>query len=185
MFAKRKTSEEQFKEFSQCIRKNKRMVEREKNKISKQGIDLKSKLKQFIKESDMDNAMMISQSLIRNKKTLQNFSSMITKLDELYNNIVLMKAKYGVTQALKISGKMMAQLNKSISLEEINNIIKQFSFENEQSEVRDEMIDDIMGTAVEDEEIDDEITKQIHSIFNDANIEMPEEFHNKLIMLSS
>lgn len=181
MFGKRKTPDETFKEFRSTIRKNTRMIEREQTRLDRQVIDLKNKLKKYVNEHDDDNSMMIAESIVRNKKAKRNFSAMITRLDSLYNNIILMKAKYGVTEALKISGNMLAELNKAISISEINNIIKKFTFENENAEIREEMIDEVMDEAVSEDDINAEIATEMHSVFNEFNIPMSDEIKQRIM----
>lgn len=177
MFKPKKLSmEEQLKEFRMGARRTMRRINREVDGLNRKEIELKKKIKDYIKNNEQQVAVNVARDLIRNRHAIIKFHNITAQLDSIVTKVSLMKAEHGVFEALKLSGAMMKNFNDSINLNQLNMIMNQFNMQEQATEMKSEIIDDIMDSGTE-AEVDDAIANEMIGLFGEMKIEIDDKMH--------
>ena len=91
-------------------------------------------------------------------------------MDSILIKVMHMKAEMGVTNALKQAGFMMRAFNNSVNLVQLNAIMQQFMQQNQISETKSEMIDDIINEGVSEEDVESTMVESMVGVFKEMNI---------------
>jgi charged multivesicular body protein 3 len=170
LFSKKQTPDEQFREFRKNIRKTNRLIDREIRTLQNKEIEIKNKVKTFVKQDENKAAVTIVKDMLRNRQAVSKFRNLQVQMDSILIKVMHMKAEMGVTQALKQAGFMMNAFNNSINLVQLNAIMQQFMRQNQISETKSEMIDDIINEGIEDEDIESTMVETMMKTFKELGV---------------
>ena len=170
LFGKKQTPDEQFREFRKNIRKTNRLIDREIRTLQNKEIEIKNKVKTFVKQDENKAAVTIVKDMLRNRQAVSKFRNLQVQMDSILIKVMHMKAEMGVTQALKQAGFMMNAFNNSINLVQLNAIMQQFMQQNQISETKSEMIDDIINEGIEDEDIESTMVETMMKTFKELGV---------------
>jgi hypothetical protein len=174
--AKKPSMEEQLKEFRMGARRTMRKIDREVNILNNKELELKKKIKDYIKNNEQQVAVNIARDIVRNRHAIIKFHNITAQLDSIVTKVGLMKAEHGVFEALKLSGAMMQKFNNSINLNQLSAIMNQFNMQDQATELKTEMIDDIMDSGTE-AEVDDTVAFEMLNLFNEMKIPVDDKLH--------
>lgn len=170
LFDKKLNPNEQFREFRANIRRTNRMIDREIRTLQTKEIEIKNKVKNFVKNNENRAAVMLVRDLLRNRGAITKFHTLQVQMESILIKVMHMKAEMGVTNALKQAGFMMKAFNDSINLVQLNAIMQQFMRQNQVSDVKSEMIDDIINEGIEDEDVEATMMETMIGVFKEMNI---------------
>ena len=170
LFGKKQTPNEQFSEFRKNIRRTNRLIEREIRILQNKELEIKNKVKAFIKQDENHAAVTIVKDMLRNRQAVSKFRNLQVQMDSILFKVMHMKAEMGVTNALKQAGFMMRAFNNSIDLVQLNAIMQQFMQQNQISETKSEMIDDIINEGIEEGDVESTMVETMMSVFKEMNI---------------
>ena len=172
MFGKKQSPDEQFREFRKNVRKTNRLIDREIRTLQNKEIEIKNKVKEFVRQDENRAAVTIVKDMLRNRQAVSKFRNLQVQMDSILIKVMHMKAEMGVTNALKQAGFMMRAFNNSINLVQLNDIMQQFMQQNQISETKSEMIDDIIDEGIEDGDVESTMVETMVGVFKEMNIPM-------------
>ena len=181
LFGKKKLSpDEQFREFRKNIRRTNRLIDREMRTLQTKETEIKNKVKTFIKNDENKAAVTLVQDMLRNRAAISKFRILQVQMDSILIKVMHMKAEMGVTNALKQAGFMMKAFNDSVNLVQLNAIVQQFMKQNEISDIKSEMLDDIVNEGIEEGDVEDTMVQSMCSVFNEMGIPVTEKLHEAI-----
>ena len=172
MFGKKQSPDEQFREFRKNVRKTNRLIDREIRTLQNKEVEIKNKVKEFVRQDENRAAVTIVKDMLRNRQAVSKFRNLQVQMDSILIKVMHMKAEMGVTNALKQAGFMMRAFNNSINLVQLNAIMQQFMQQNQISETKSEMIDDIIDEGIEESDVESTMVETMMGVFKEMNIPM-------------
>lgn len=170
LFGKKQTPDEQFTEFRKNIRRTNRLIDREIRTLQNKEIEIKNKVKSFVKQDENRAAVTIVKDMLRNRQAISKFRNLQVQMDSILIKVMHMKAEMGVTNALKQAGFMMRAFNNSVNLVQLNAIMQQFMQQNQISETKSEMIDDIINEGIDEGDVESTMVETMMNVFKEMNI---------------
>ena len=161
MFGKKKTPQEQAKEWKQTIRTQRHMIERQSRKIEREEDRLKLKVKDMIKKGQGDACMPLVAELANSKKARSKFLKACTQLDSLIRQIDLQLAQVKVAGCFQKSTEITQMMNQMVKLPEIQATMQKLQMEMEKSGVTEEMLNDAMDTMDDTSPEDQELATKL------------------------
>lgn len=182
LFGKKQLSpDEQFREFRKNIRRTNRLIDREVRTLQSKETEIKSKVKNFVKDEENKAAVTLVRDMLRNRAAISKFRVLQVQMDSILIKVMHMKAEMGVTNALKQAGFMMKAFNDSVNLVHLNAIMQQFMKQNEISDIKSEMMDEIVNEGVEEGEVEDTLVESMLSVFNEMGVEVSPKLHEAMM----
>ena len=172
LFGKKLSPDEQFHEFRKNIRRTNRLIDREIRTLQNKEIEIKNKVKEFVRQNENRAAVTIVRDMLRNRQAVSKFRNLQVQMDSILIKVMHMKAETGVTNALKQAGFMMRAFNNSINLVQLNAIMQQFMQQNQISETKSDMIDDIINEGIDDGDVESTMVETMMNVFKEMNIPM-------------
>lgn len=172
LFGKKLSPDEQFKEFRKNIRRTNRLIDREIRTLQNKEIEIKNKVKEFVRQDENRAAVTIVKDMLRNRQAVSKFRNLQVQMDSILIKVMHMKAEMGVTNALKQAGFMMKAFNQSVNLVHLNAIMQQFMQQNQISETKSEMIDEIINEGIEDEDVEATMVETMMKTFKELGVPM-------------
>lgn len=182
LFGKKQLSpDEQFREFRKNIRRTNLLIEREVRILQRKETEIKSKVKNFIKDEENKAAVTLVRDMLRNRAAISKFRVLQVQMDSILIKVMHMKAEMGVTNALKQAGFMMRAFNESINLVQLNTIMQQFMKQNEISDIKSDMMDEIVNEGIDEGEVEDTILENMISAFKEMGVEVSPKLHEAMM----
>lgn len=182
LFGKKQLSpDEQFREFRKNIRRTNLLIEREVRILQRKETEIKSKVKNFVKDEENKAAVTLVRDMLRNRAAISKFRVLQVQMDSILIKVMHMKAEMGVTNALKQAGFMMRAFNESINLVQLNTIMQQFMKQNEISDIKSDMMDEIVNEGIDEGEVEDTILENMISAFNEMGVEVSPKLHEAMM----
>ena len=180
LFGKKTDPNEQFRNFRANIRKTNRMIDREIRTLQNKEIEIKNKVKTFVKNNENKAAVTLVRDMIRNRNAVSKFHMLQVQMESILIKVMHMKAEMGVTNALKQAGFMMKAFNDSVNLVQLNAIMQQFMRQNQISEVKTEMVDDIINEGIDEDDVEQTMVETMINVFNEIGVPMNDQLHQTL-----
>ena len=180
LFGKKTDPNEQFRTFRANIRKTNRMIDREIRTLQNKEIEIKNKVKTFVKNNENKAAVTLVRDMIRNRNAVSKFHMLQVQMESILIKVMHMKAEMGVTNALKQAGFMMKAFNDSVNLVQLNAIMQQFMRQNQISEVKTEMVDDIINEGIDEDDVEQTMVETMINVFNEIGVPMNDQLHQTL-----
>ena len=105
----------------------------------------------------------MAKDLVRTRNTCKKFMIMKANIQAVSLKITTLKSNYAMAQAMKGVTKAMQTMNKKMNLPEIQKIMMEFEKQSEIMDMKEEMMDDAIDSALGDD--DDEVEGYISYIF--------------------
>ena len=172
--------DEQFREFKKNVRRTNRLIEREVRVLQNKEVEIKSKVKTFIKNEENKAAVTLVRDMLRNRAAVSKFRILQVQMDSILIKVMHMKAEIGVTNALKQAGFMMKAFNDSVNLVQLNAIMQQFMRQNDISDIKSEMMDDIVNEGIDEGEIEDTMIQNMVGVFNEIGVPVTEDLQKAM-----
>ena len=98
LFGKKQLSpDEQFREFRKNIRRTNRLIDREVRTLQSKETEIKSKVKNFVKDEENKAAVTLVRDMLRNRAAISKFRVLQVQMDSILIKVMHMKAEMGVT----------------------------------------------------------------------------------------
>lgn len=98
---------------------------------------------------------MMAKDLVRTRNACKKFMLMKANIQAVSLKITTLKSNHAMAQAMKGVTKAMATMNKKMNLPEIQKIMMEFEKQTEIMDMKEEMMDDAIDSALGDD--DDEV----------------------------
>eukprot|EP00825_Cyclidium_porcatum_P009611 TRINITY_DN1490_c0_g1_i5.p1 TRINITY_DN1490_c0_g1~~TRINITY_DN1490_c0_g1_i5.p1 ORF type:complete len:225 (+),score=61.06 TRINITY_DN1490_c0_g1_i5:257-931(+) len=158
-----KTPQQLIKEHTRTINKLRREFQKEINQLEMNNQKIKKDMENMIKKKEpKNNVKIIAQSLLRNN----NFITKYQRLDAQLGNMIFQLQATGATTTLvdvmKSMNQILGKVSNNIDINNIQNVIEQFTQQVDQHEALGEQISDMLNmneTEIEDAEVDKQIAQ--------------------------
>ena len=97
----------------------------------------------------------MAKDLVRTRNAGKKFMLMKANIQAVSLKITTLKSNHAMAQAMKGVTKAMATMNKKMNLPEIQKIMMEFEKQSEMMDMKEEMMDDAIDSALGDD--DDEV----------------------------
>ena len=130
----------------------------------------------------------MAKDLVRTRNAGKKFMLMKANIQAVSLKITTLKSNHSMAQAMKGVTKAMATMNKKMNLPEIQRIMMEFEKQSEIMDMKEEMMDDAIDSAMGEDDDEIEGDKIVTSVLEELGIEMTGElasnFNNFNIFIS-
>mmetsp|Transcript_21150 Transcript_21150/g.42671 ORF Transcript_21150/g.42671 Transcript_21150/m.42671 type:complete len:224 (-) Transcript_21150:98-769(-) len=170
------------KPLKEVLRENKRMInravrelDREKAALEREEKKLTIEIKKMAKEQQMGAVRIMAKDLVRTRAYITKFIEMRSHLQGCALKLQTVKSQQAMAEAMKSTTKAMMKMNKAVDAPAINKMMAEFEREN----MKSEMMQEIMGEALDDALAEDgdaeEEDKIVAQVLDEIGISFGEE----------
>jgi len=153
------------------LRKSKRELERERNKLKRDEARVIAKIKAEAKRDPNSKAVAIlAKELVNNRNTQKRLLVSASKIDSVGHRMTSAAATMKMTQAMGVAAKTMTTMNAQMDPAKFSKMMQQFSMANEKMETASEMMDDLMDEF--DGDMEDEVDEITSGVLAEIGIEV-------------
>lgn len=163
------------KETRKEVRSNQRDLDREMRELDKQEKQVVLELKQRAKtvNSSTDTTLKtLAKQLVQIRQQRDKLQGTKAQLGAMGMHATVMAAQIGATAAIGSVTESMKSANKIMDVKETTKIMTQFQRENERMEVKAEMMDDMLASAFDGDEIEEEADLLTSQVLAELGVEL-------------
>mmetsp|Transcript_18036 Transcript_18036/g.39336 ORF Transcript_18036/g.39336 Transcript_18036/m.39336 type:complete len:229 (+) Transcript_18036:313-999(+) len=178
-FAEKKTPKELAKEAQREtkreVRSSQRGMDRELRELDRQEKQLTKELKQRAKitNSGKDPALAaLAKQLVQTRKQREKIMTAKAHIGAVAMNASSMATQVAAAAAIGNVSNAMKVTNEAMNVKETTKILQEFQRENEKLEVKQELMDDALMDAFDNEDIEDEAEQVTNQVLAELGVEM-------------
>jgi len=178
-FAEKKTPKELAKEAKREtkreVRSSQREMDRELRELDRQEKQLTKELKQRAKltNNGKDPALAaLAKQLVQTRKQREKIMTAKAHIGAVGMNATSMATQVAAASAIGNVSKAMKITNEAMNVKETTKILHEFQRENEKLEVKQEMMDDALMDAFDNDEIEEEADQLTSQVLAELGVEM-------------
>lgn len=172
IFGKEKPLKEQLRENKRMITRAVRELDRETRSLQKEEQRLTIEIKKMARENQMKAVKIMAKDLVRTRQYITKFIEMRSQLQGCALKLQTVKSHAAMAEAMSATAIAMKKMNKAVDVPAINKMMAEFERENMKSEMLQEMMGDAIDDVMEnDEEEEDKIVSQV---LDEIGIDMSE-----------
>eukprot|EP00554_Chaetoceros_debilis_P003876 CAMPEP_0194095358 /NCGR_PEP_ID=MMETSP0149-20130528/56785_1 /TAXON_ID=122233 /ORGANISM="Chaetoceros debilis, Strain MM31A-1" /LENGTH=226 /DNA_ID=CAMNT_0038781299 /DNA_START=292 /DNA_END=972 /DNA_ORIENTATION=+ len=184
-FRKKPTATEAAKkaktETKRTVRKSQREMEREVRELEREEKKILTEIKQRAKQPGVkgmhDPALKsMAKNLVQVRNQKDKLYSSKAQLSSIGMTATSMATQVAATAAIGSVSTAMGKANQAIDTKEMNKIMADFTRQNEVMEVRQEMMDDALTDAFDNEDLEEEADQVTGQVLAELGIEMDSNF---------
>ena len=169
------TPKEQMRENKRQIRRAQRELDRERNKLQAEERKTVQELKRMAKQNQVGPLKIRARDLVRMRNQITKFYTMSSHLKSVEMRLQTMSSTQQMSETLGQASRAMVAFNKQMNLPEINKMLQEFSRENQRMEMTEEMMDDAMGMAFENEDDVEASDQVVNEVLGEIGIQIDGE----------
>lgn len=170
LFGRRKTPAEMLKEHQRALKKAIRGIEREERQLNNQQEKLKNDIRKSAKEQQMAVCRIQAKDLVRTRKHVRNMLKMKTQIQAVSLKIQTMKSTATMAEAMKGVSKAMGKMNKTMNMPQLQQVMRDFERESGIMDTKQEMMDDMIDGAMEDEDDEQEAEDMVQQVLEELGL---------------
>lgn len=174
LFGRRKTPDEILRENKRAIDRAIRDLEREKGRMEQQEVKLSNDIRKAAKQGEMDTVKIMAKDLVRTKGQVKKFNIMKANLMAISLKTATLKSQNAMSQAMRGVTQGLVRMNKQMNLPQIQRIIAEFQKQTDMVDMKEEMINDVMDEAFEEDTDEQESDQVVNKVLDELGIEMNE-----------
>ena len=171
------------KPLKEVLRENKRMItravrelDREKASLEKEEKRLTMEIKKAARENQMGSVKIMAKDLVRTRQAITKFIEMRSHLQGVGLKLQTVKSHEAMASAMQNTAKAMASMNKAVNVKTITKMLADFEREN----ARTEMMQEVMGDAIDDAMADGDTAEEEDAVVNQVLDEIGVTFGEEL-----
>uniref|UniRef100_T1GKR4 Charged multivesicular body protein 2a n=1 Tax=Megaselia scalaris TaxID=36166 RepID=T1GKR4_MEGSC len=164
LFGKRISPDEMLRKNQRALNKAIRDLDREKMKMEQQEKKIIADIKKLAKEGQMDAVKIMAKDLVRTRRYIKKFMIMKANIQAVSLKIQTLKSQNTMAQAMKGVTKAMQNMNRQLNMPQIQKILQDFEKQSEIMDMKEEMINDVIDDAMEDEGDEEETDAVVSQI---------------------
>lgn len=174
---KRKTPEEQMKEYKRGLDKTVRDLDRERNKLLTQEKKLVAEMRKMAKADQIDSVRIMAKDLVRTRKYASKFYRMKTQVQAVSLRLQTMTSTAQMQRAMTGVTRAMQAMNSQMNIPAMQQVMREFERQNEMMGMKEEMMGDAIDEVMDDDGIEEEETElEINKIMDEVGL----DFKNKV-----
>ncbi|MES1908710.1 MAG: hypothetical protein MHM6MM_001588 [Cercozoa sp. M6MM] len=174
-FGSKRDVKEIIREQKRMVDRSIRQLERERKGLERQEVKLKNDIKKMAKQNQMKPVRVMAKDLVRMRKSQEKFINLMAQLRGLSLQMTEMQSQATLQRSMHSCARSMSVLNAQMNLPMLQRVMREFAKQSEQMEFKQEMLEDTMDAAMEDEE--DEIAEDmiVNQVLDEIGISAAEE----------
>lgn len=156
LFGKRLSPEEMLRKNQRALNKAMRDLDREKMRMEQQEKKIIADIKKLAKEGQMDAVKIMAKDLVRTRRYEKKFMLMKANIQAVSLKIQTLRSQNAMAQAMKGVTKAMQSMNRQLNMPQIQKILQEFEKQSEIMDMKEEMMNDAIDDAMEDDADEEE-----------------------------
>jgi len=174
VFGEQKTMKERIREQKRMVERSVRGLERDRSNLERDEKKLITEIKKQAKAGQMRSVKIMAKDLVRIRKLQEKFVNLTAQLRAISLQMTSMASTHALTDSMKKITKSMVSLNKATNMPELNKIMKEFTKQTEQMEMKQEMIGDALDDTMDDEEDEKESEMIVNQVLDEIGVSLKE-----------
>ncbi|CAF3495204.1 unnamed protein product [Rotaria socialis] len=178
-------AKDQTRAISTQIRQEKRLIDRQINQCEREIQRLSKDIRKHASNNNREALRILAKGIVRVKHNKSQLYSANANLDTIENAVRTQLTNVKLTGIMQRSADVTRSMSELIKVEQFQSISEQFSKELIKMGIMNEMTNEVIDTALDDnnieEEIDNEVEKFLNEIFMDK-VEYPDVPVNQTII---
>jgi len=173
------------KPLKEILRENKRMInrairelDREKAGLEREEKRLIIEIKKAAKENQMSSVKIMAKDLVRTRQYITKFIEMRSHLQGCALKLQTVKSHHAMAEAMANTAKAMGKVNKAMNIPTLTKMMAEFEKENARTEMMQEVMGDAIDDALRDDDAEAEEEKIVNQVLDEIGIsfgaELPE-----------
>jgi len=175
LFGKKMTPDEMLRKNQRALNKAMRDLDREKMKMEQQEKKIIADIKKLAKEGQMDAVKIMAQDLVRTRRYTKKFMLMKANIQAVSLKIQTLKSQNTMAQAMKGVTKAMQNMNRQLNLPQIQKILHEFEKQSEIMDMKEEMINEHIDDAMEDEGDEEETDAVVSQVLDELGLQLNDQ----------
>lgn len=175
LFGKRLTPDEILRKNQRALNKAMRDLDREKMKMEQQEKKIIADIKKLAKEGQMDAVKIMALDLVRTRRYTKKFMLMKANIQAVSLKIQTLKSQNTMAQAMSGVTKAMQSMNRQLNLPQIQKILHEFEKQSEIMDMKEEMINEHIDDAMEDEGDEEESDAVVSQVLDELGLQLGDQ----------
>ncbi|XP_024944868.1 charged multivesicular body protein 2a isoform X2 [Cephus cinctus] len=175
LFGKRITPEEMLRKNQRALNKAMRDLDREKMRMEQQEKKIIADIKKLAKDGQMDAVKIMAKDLVRTRRYAKKFMLMKANIQGVSLKIQTLRSQNTMAQAMKGVTKAMQTMNKQLNLPQIQKILQEFEKQSEIMDMKEEIMNDAIDDAMEDEGDEDESDAVVSQVLDELGLQLSDQ----------
>lgn len=165
------------KPLKEVLRENKRMInravrelDREKAALEREEKRLTIEIKKMAKEQQMSAVKIMAKDLVRTRQYITKFIEMRSHLQGCALKLQTVKSHQAMAEAMSSTAKAMYKMNKAVDSTAISKMMAEFERENAKSEMMQELMGDAIDDALEGDANEEEEERIVSQVLDEIGI---------------
>jgi len=172
LFGKKKTPQEMLRQNQRALNKAMRELDRERSRMEQQEKKIVNDIKKLAKQGQMDAVKIMAKDIVRTRNYCKKFMLMKANIQAVSLKIQTLKSQDAMAQAMKGVTKAMSTMNKQLKLPQIQKIMMEFEKQSEIMDMKEEMMNDAIDDAMEDEGDEEESEALVGQVLDELGLDM-------------
>lgn len=165
-----KSPKDQCREWTNKLRKQGYLLDREVRKIENEEFKIQKDLKAAAKKNDKDVCLILAKELIRSKKAKSRLHQAKSQINSISMVIQEQMGTVRMAGSLQKSTEVMKSMQNLISVQNISTTMEELSREMMKTGIIGEMMDEAVEEAIDEEPIDEEAQAEVDKIMSEINV---------------
>lgn len=152
-----------------------RDLDRERSKMEQQEKKVIADIKKLAKDNQMDAVKIMAKDLVRTRRQVRKFMLMKANIQAVSLKIQTLKSQNTMAQAMKGVSKAMSNMNRQLNLPQIQQILHEFEKQSEIMDMKEEMINDVIDDAMEDEGDEEESDAVVAQVLDELGLQLNDQ----------
>jgi len=175
LFGKRLTPDEILRKNQRALNRAMRDLDREKMKMEQQEKKIIADIKKLAKEGQIDAVKIMALDLVRTRRYTKKFMLMKANIQAVSLKIQTLKSQNTMAEAMKGVTKAMANMNRQLNLPQIQKILHEFEKQSEIMDMKEEMINEHIDDAMEDEGDEEESDAIVGQVLDELGLQLGDQ----------
>ncbi|KXS21339.1 Snf7-domain-containing protein [Gonapodya prolifera JEL478] len=172
LFGRQKTPAELLRQHQRSLQRAMRELDRERAKMEASEKKIIQDIKKAAKDNQMNACKTMAKDLVRTRRYVQKFYQMRTQLQGVSLRIQTLRSNQSMSEAMRGVTKAMRMMNNQIKLPQVAQIMQEFEKESQMMDVKEEMMNEAIDGAMEDDEDEDEEERVVQEVFDEIGISL-------------
>jgi len=175
LFGKKMTPDEMLRKNQRALNKAMRDLDRERMKMEQQEKKVIADIKKLAKDNQMDAVKIMAKDLVRTRRQSRKFMLMKANIQAVSLKIQTLKSQNTMAQAMKGVSRAMANMNRQMNMPQIQQILHEFEKQSEIMDMKEEMINDAIDDAMEDEGDEEEGDAIVAQVLDELGLQLTDQ----------
>ncbi|XP_063233383.1 charged multivesicular body protein 2a [Bacillus rossius redtenbacheri] len=175
LFGKKITPEEMLRKNQRALNKAMRDLDREKSHMEQQEKKVIADIKKLAKEGQMDAVKIMAKDLVRTRRYVKKFMLMKANIQAVSLKIQTLRSQNAMAEAMKGVTKAMQSMNRQLNMPQIQRILQEFEKQSEIMDMKEEMMNDVIDDAMEDEGDEEESDTIVAQVLDELGLQLNDQ----------